>query len=356
MCSNLEELRGVQMKKGPVTELVSRQSIFRIAVFLAVLIFPANTITASLPDSMLHDAIGQGDVKGVVEALQAGADPSSLLEETALSAIEMAADIPLFLHDGKEIEKLALEILKLLFEAGARISKKDSTILHCAVIKGSAAILEFLISKGANLNAEDGEGNSPLSLAIETEHPEIVEALLRHGARPMTEPEIAQIRFVSAATKGNISNMSELLSKGVKIDGKTRSGKTALVAAARAQQEESVKWLLTKGADANLYAKEGPLEAPPLWNAMLCNRSLFNFSIPLLLLRHGASANATDPYLKQTPLHVAAWLDNLLAVAILLNAGSDVKAQDAEGKTPLDYAEDIEIINLLKASGAVERR
>jgi ankyrin repeat protein len=344
------------MKKGPATELVSLQSIFRMAVFLAALVLPAIAVTAPLSDSMLHDAIGIGDVKGVMEALQAGADPNSLLEGTGLSAIEMAANIPLFLHEGKESEKLSLEILKLLFEAGARMGEKDSTILHCAAIKGNAAILEFLISKGADLNGEDQEGNSALSLAIENEHPEIVEALLRHGARPIAESEVVQIRFVSAARKGNILNMSELLSKGTEIDGKTRSGKTALVAAACAQQEKSVKWLLTKGADANLYAKEGSLEAPPLWHATLSNRSLFDFSISLLLLQHGAVPSATDRYLKRTPLHIAAWLDNLLAVAMLLNAGADVRALDAEGKTPLDYTEDIQIVNLLKAAGATEHR
>jgi len=345
------------MTKGEIPKLALGRNTLRIVILLAVLVFPALPLAASpADDSSLHDAISEGDIKGVAEALQAGADPNSLSEGAGASAISMAADIPLFLHDGKETEKIALEILKLLFEAGAKFSEKDSIILHCAAEKGNTTLLEFLISKGADPNAEDGEGNSPLSLAIENEHPEIVEVLLRHGARPMAESEITQIRFVSAARKGNILNMSELLSKGGQINGKTRSGKTALVAAATAQQEGSVKWLLTQGADANLYAREGSLEAPPLWHAVLCNRSLFEFSIPLLLLRHGALASAADPYLKLTPLHIAAWLDNLLAVAILLNAGADVKALDAAGKTPLDYAEDGRIINLLKAAGAGEGR
>jgi ankyrin repeat protein len=344
------------MKKGLLPQRIALRSILRISILLTASIFPAVAVAAPPFDSSLHDAISEGDVKGVAEALQAGADPNSLSEGAGASAISMAADIPLFLHDGKETEKIALEILKLLFEAGAKISEKDSIILHCAAEKGNTTLLEFLISKGADPNAEDGEGNSPLPLAIENGHLEIVEILLRHGARPMTESEIAQIRFVSAARKGNILKMSDQLSKGAQINGKTRSGKTALVAAAIAQQEGSVKWLLANGANPNLYGKEGPLEAPPLWHAVLCNRSLFDFSIPLLLLRHGALPSLTDPYLKKTPLHIAAWLDNVLAVATLLNAGADVRALDAAGKTPLDYAEDQRIINLLKAAGAGEGR
>jgi uncharacterized protein len=342
--------------KAEIPKLAWGRNTLRIIVFLSVLIFPVFAIPASPPDSSLHDAISEGDVKGVMEALKQGADPNMPWEEMGLSPVSLAARIPLFLRHEGEREKIALEILKLLFEAGGKTGEKDATILHCAAVTGNTAILEFLISKGADLNGEDQEGNSALSLAIENEHPEIVEALLRHGARPISESEVVQIKFVAGARKGNIPKMSELLSKGAEINGKTRSGETALVAASCAQQEASVKWLLTKGADANLYAKEGSLEAPPLWHATLSNRSLFDFSVPLLLLRHAAVPSATDRYLKQTPLHIAAWLDNLLAVAMLLNAGADVKALDAQGKTPLDYTEDAQIISLLKGAGATERR
>jgi ankyrin repeat protein len=150
--------------------------------------------------------------------------------------------------------------------------------------------------------------------------------------------------------------MSKLRSQGAGIDGKTHSGQTALVAAAAAQQETSVKWLLTEGANANLSAKVGSLEAPPLWHAMLCSPSSFNFSVPLLLLKHGALESAPDPRLKRTPLHLAAQLGNLLGVALLLNAGADLKALDAESKTPLDYAEDGRIINLLKRAEPARSR
>ena len=345
------------MTRGEIPKSGWGRNTFRIVVLLAVLVFPALPVAASLTeDSSLHDAISEGDAQGVSEALKKGANPNRPPEEMGISPLSLAARIPLFLRHESEREKIALEILKLLFEAEAKISKKDATILHCAAIAGNTAILEFLVGKGADVNGEDGEGNSPLSLAIENGHPEVVEALLRHGARPMTPSQIAQIRFVSAARKGDTVKMSGLLSQGAEIDGKTPTGETALVAATSVQQEVSVNWLLRNGADANLSAKEGSLEAPPLWHAVSCDPSTFNLFVPLLLLRHGALVSPTDEHLKQTPLHLAARLGNLIAVAMLLNAGADLKALDANGKTPLDYAEDEQIIKALKAAGAAERR
>jgi ankyrin repeat protein len=89
---------------------------------------------------------------------------------------------------------------------------------------------------------------------------------------------------------------------------------------------------------------------------VLPDRSEFNFFVPLLLVRSGALISPTDPHLKQTPLHLAVRLGNLVAVATLLNVGADLKALDAQGKTPLDYAEDEQIISALKAAGAAQGR
>ncbi len=341
------------MTRGEIPRSGWGRNAFRIVVLLAMLVFPALPAVASLAeDSSLYDAISEGDVQGVSEALKKGANPDRPREEMGISPLSLAARVPLFLRYESGREKIALEILKLLFEAGAKIGRKDITILHCAAVTGNTAILEFLVAKGADVNGEDGEGNSPLSLAIENDHPEVVEALLRHGARPMTPPQTAQIKFVAAARKGDTVKMNGLLSQGAQVDGKTPTGQTALVVAASAQQEVSVNWLLRNGADANLSAKQASLEAPPLWHAVLCNPSTFNLFVPLLLLRHGALVSPTDEHLKQTPLHLAVRLGNLVAVAMLLNGGADLKALDANGKTPLDYAEDEQIIKALKAAGA----
>ena len=57
----------------------------------------------------------------------------------------------------------------------------------------------------------------------------------------------------------------------------------------------------------------------------------------------------------RTPLHVASRMDDRQVAELLIAAGARVMPRDAQGRTPLDYAESAEMIRLLKARGASER-
>jgi ankyrin repeat protein len=56
-----------------------------------------------------------------------------------------------------------------------------------------------------------------------------------------------------------------------------------------------------------------------------------------------------------TPLHIAAQKNNIVGAKMLIEAGSKIMPRDDKGKTPLDYAESVEMIKLLKAHGAKEQ-
>jgi hypothetical protein len=68
---------------------------------------------------------------------------------------------------------------------------KDSTALHVAAWKAWPQTVKLLIERGANVNAQDAKGRTPLMLAVKAcvdsywtnrRSPESVEALLRAGA------------------------------------------------------------------------------------------------------------------------------------------------------------------------------
>ena len=55
--------------------------------------------------------------------------------------------------------------------------------MHYAASVGHKDVVELLIAKDADVNAKNRKGKTPLSLANEKGHKEIVELLRTHGAK-----------------------------------------------------------------------------------------------------------------------------------------------------------------------------
>jgi hypothetical protein len=67
-----------------------------------------------------------------------------------------------------EGQKNLLEAVKMCYELGLSVNDKNSmgiTAVMGAANRGSDEIIEFLVSKGARLDAKDNEGRTPLSWA-----------------------------------------------------------------------------------------------------------------------------------------------------------------------------------------------
>jgi len=107
---------------------------------------------------------------------------------------------------------------------------------------------------------------------------------------------------------------------------------------------DAARVLLTAGA--KVEARDGEDLTPLHWAAMRGNRVLIE-----TLLASGAAVNGTDKTYSATPLHLAVRGGHRSAAEALLAARADLKAKDAFGKTPLDYAESAgleELIRLLR--------
>lgn len=80
-----------------------------------------------------------------------------------------------------------LKLVELFLNSGVPVNKPDSTyvssLLHtCSLTNSSGDLIEMLISKGADIEATDINGRTPLYVAIEENNIEAAKSLLSNGA------------------------------------------------------------------------------------------------------------------------------------------------------------------------------
>jgi len=74
----------------------------------------------------------------------------------------------------------------LLGENPALLNVKDpqfgATLLHWAALRGHAAVAEYLVAQGADVNAKNGAGETPLQVAQRAGRSEVVRVLTKSGS------------------------------------------------------------------------------------------------------------------------------------------------------------------------------
>jgi len=111
-----------------------------------------------------------------------------------------------------------IEVVKQLLAAGANVNAKNKwggTPLHWAARGGHKEIVELLIAKGVNVNAKDDEGETPLDQAG-TSWPEISDLLRKHGGKTGEElalmPRLVQhgrFAFSFVAMEGKVYEIQD---------------------------------------------------------------------------------------------------------------------------------------------------
>jgi ankyrin repeat protein len=216
-----------------------------------------------------------------------------------------------------------------------------ATPLHYASIYGSVEALQFLLDIGADPNAANQSGATPLILAAWSV--ERARLLVEHGARVnvATDHGITPL-MVAAAEPGNLATVHYLLDKGAELRARDADGEDALIRSARFGDVETLKLLLDRGGD--------PKHADTSGFTALMGATAFRDSRRIrLLLAAGSDPNAlniSEGVVKNGPLalrHLSALMlaapfSDQETITALLKAGARVDERDIRGMTPLMFS------------------
>jgi serine/threonine-protein phosphatase 6 regulatory ankyrin repeat subunit B len=265
---------------------------------------------------------------GVMQLLiQRGADASATTSISGDTALHMAA------WGGQE------QATACLLGQGAQSTHREadgSTPFMLACKQGHLGVVRLLAQSFGKqeLEATDETGFSALHYAAESGHGETVTFLLGQGTLANSKDEEGATPLMLACQKGHLNVLKVLLQHvGLQALQETdNQGWTALHHAALWGHEEAVTFLLGKGAQANSRDEN---DTTPFM--ISCQDG--HMGVARLLLQHvGAQVAQEADDRGWTPLHSASRWGHEETVTFLLGQGAQANSKDENGATPFMMA------------------
>jgi ankyrin repeat protein len=256
-----------------------------------------------------------------------------------------------------------IDVVKALLANGADINAQNSdgdTALIFAVRGGHIDVVKALLDKGADINAKNSDGDTALILAVRGGHVDVVNALLAYKVDGKVAIDMdlkvtsygfsvrgnqGAVALHAAALEGHVGCVEALLDKGADINAWDSNGNTALMLAARAGHEEVVKALMDKGAKINaqnfvrdtaltLAVQEGHVDVVKALLAYEVDGKVA-IDMDLKISRYGSHVRINQG---AVALHDAIQEGHIGCVEALLDKGADINARNLYGDTALHAA------------------
>jgi ankyrin repeat protein len=150
----------------------------------------------------------------------------------------------------------------------------------------------------------------------------------------------------AAACANDSTRVEKLLAEGADINAIDSNNWTPLHVATAYERKSIAEILIKNGANINAVGKFGNT---PLFLAVITK----NLEICELLISNGADVNTSRDDDGWSILHEAVEKSNIEIVILLLSKQVDINAKSKIDKTPLDWAKDQDVYNLLINNGAL---
>jgi len=238
----------------------------------------------------------------------------------------------------------------LLFAAACSAASAGGDDLIRAVKAGDTAAVSTLMKQGADVNAPEANGTTPLHWAVYQQDAELVKLLLAAHAKVSVVNQFGSTPMQEAAVAGNAAIIKMLLAAGADVESANAEGQTALMVVARTGNIDAAKALLIAGAKVNAIESFGGQSAL-MWAAAESQPAMIR-----LLLEYGAQVNArgairdwqtritAEPRPKDrhiggfTPLLYAAREGCVECAQALIEGHADINMYTRDRETPLVLA------------------
>ena len=275
----------------------------------------------------------KGDIETAKLLIKHGADVNARSSFNARfgESLESIGPTPLATAIKKDDEKMA----KLLIEKGVNVGK--DYLLYAK----SFEIAKILIENGADVNAKNKSGYTPLHFAKKSE---LAKLLIENGADVNAGKGTVGVPLYDTY---NIKTAKLLIENGADVNAKSRYGNTPL---SNARAVEVAKILIENGADVNSIAKDH--ETP-------CDKAYSEEIQNLIKEKGGVCRNLTILHrfvidkdktgVNRLIKEKISWLKRVIygIKKIDINA-----RENKDGNTALHFAEDVEIAKILIENGA----
>ena len=240
-------------------------------------------------------------------------------------------------------------IAYVLARAAVEIRDSDgNTALHYSFL--TTKLVGVLVDSGADLEAKDKQGRTPLLASVGSRSDDISKELIDRGAKVNAIDNYGYSMLHHIASRRHLVGedaLKMLIDHGADVHAIDNEGRTALHYAATGKDSRVLKILAEAGANVNAVDNNG-------WSALHFTTTIIHFdaeNVVRILIDLGADVNAIDKQ-GRSVLHLAIKRGRSSyvwdVVKLMIDHGADVHAIDNEGLSALHYAAKGTSINVLE--------